>query len=263
MKDYHCDDKEGLVAYLYGELGPDERGFIEAHLASCQVCAIEVDALTEVRQELGAWLPPDSELGFTVVQKPTAAVLRPPRWRAPALPVWGQAAAAVLILAAGAAIANVQVRYDATGVTVSTGWKAVASSPVAGVSDTAAGPAVSTAAEGWRPALAKLESDMRRELQVLQQSHVPSSAAASGTSDAALLRRVQSLIDASEQRQRQELALRLTQFGRDIEVQRRTDLVRIEQGVGQLQGRTGAEVARQRELLNYLVRVSGRQVIPE
>jgi hypothetical protein len=56
--------------------------------------------------------------------------------------------------------------------------------------------------------------------------------------------------------------LRLTQFSRDIEMQRRSDLVRIEQGFGQFEGRTGAEVARQRQLLDYLVRTSGRQVVP-
>jgi hypothetical protein len=35
--------------------------------------------------------------------------------------------------------------------------------------------------------------------------------------------------------------------------------VRIEYGLGQLEGATGAEVARQRELLNYLVTVSQRR----
>ena len=70
----------------------------------------------------------------------------------------------------------------------------------------------------------------------------------------AFLRQVSDLIDESEQRQRQELARRLTQFGRDLEVQRRADLVRIEQNFGQVEGRAGAEMARQRELLMNYVR---------
>ena len=41
-------------------------------------------------------------------------------------------------------------------------------------------------------------------------------------------------------------------------MQRRADLVRIDQGIGQLEGRTGAEVARQREMLNYIVRAGLR-----
>ena len=65
---------------------------------------------------------------------------------------------------------------------------------------------------------------------------------------------MRALITESERRQQQELALRLTQFTRDVDVQRRADLVRIDQGIGQLEGRTGAEVARQREMLNYIVR---------
>ncbi len=68
------------------------------------------------------------------------------------------------------------------------------------------------------------------------------------------LSRLQALIQASEKRQQQELAMRLAQFGRDVDVQRRADLVRIDQGIGQLEGRTGAEVERQRELLNYIMR---------
>ena len=69
---------------------------------------------------------------------------------------------------------------------------------------------------------------------------------------------VRSLIQESERRQQQELALRLAQFSRDLDLQRRADLVRIDQGIGQLEGRTGAEVARQREMLNYIVRAGLR-----
>jgi hypothetical protein len=70
------------------------------------------------------------------------------------------------------------------------------------------------------------------------------------------LDRVRSLIAESEQRQQRELALRLTQFGRDVDQQRRTDLVRINQGFGQFEGRTGAEIARQRQMIDYIMRVS-------
>lgn len=264
MKDHRCDDKDVLVAFLYGELAADERRLVESHLETCHVCQDEVAGLSGVRQELTAWLPPEPELGFTIVQKP-AAVLRPARWWTNPLPAWAQAAAAVLVLATGVAIANVQVRYDASGVTVSTGWKAV---PVTGgaavVADRASVPESASANQNWQAALTALESDMRREMQTLRQANaaVPVSLPTGG-SDAATLKRVQALIDESEQRQRQELALRLAQISRDIDVQRRADLVRIEQGVGQFQGRTGADLARQREVLNYLVRVSGRQVVPE
>ncbi len=69
---------------------------------------------------------------------------------------------------------------------------------------------------------------------------------------------MRALIEASERRQQQELALRLTQFNRDLDLQRRADLVRIDQGFGQLEGRTGAEVARQRQMLDLIVRAGLR-----
>ena len=43
------------------------------------------------------------------------------------------------------------------------------------------------------------------------------------------MRRVESLVNESEQRQRQELALRLTQFDRELEVQRTVDLAEHQQ----------------------------------
>jgi hypothetical protein len=67
---------------------------------------------------------------------------------------------------------------------------------------------------------------------------------------------VQALIEQSERRQQRELALRLAQVVRDVDAQRRADLLRVDQNLGQLEGQTGAAAAQQRELLNYLVRVS-------
>jgi hypothetical protein len=78
-------------------------------------------------------------------------------------------------------------------------------------------------------------------------------------SDGEYMARVRQLIEASETRQQRELALRLTQFMRDTETQRRADMARVADGLGVLEGRTGAAVAQQREMMNYLVRVSQKQ----
>ncbi|MGE0040749.1 MAG: anti-sigma factor [Vicinamibacterales bacterium] len=267
---YRCDDKDVLVAYLYGELDPAMRAEVDAHLARCEPCLREVEGLHGVRNELGAWMPPEPELGFTIVQKPGARVLRPEtaRWQWRVLPAWAQVAAAVLVMAAGAALANVQVRYDDGGLSVSTGWLQPAPSVM---SAPAPAPAGAVEAAAWRPAFDALAADLRAEMAAATAASTTAAperpaalpaAARGGSPDAALLRRVADLIDASEQRQRQELALRLTQLGRDLEIQRRADLVRIEQNFGQVEGRTGAEIARQRELLmNYVRRASLR--IPE
>ena len=87
------------------------------------------------------------------------------------------------------------------------------------------------------------------------RSRLASSADAPASDD--LLVRVKAMIDQSEVRQRHELALRLADVVRDFDTKRRADLVQVQQTFGQLEGQTGAEVAHQRELLNYLVRTSG------
>ena len=76
--------------------------------------------------------------------------------------------------------------------------------------------------------------------------------------DAQLLSRVRQMIDESEQRQQRELALRAAELVKDFDAQRSDDMVRVERALGQMDGTTGAEVAQQRQVLNYLMRVSQR-----
>jgi hypothetical protein len=45
---------------------------------------------------------------------------------------------------------------------------------------------------------------------------------------------------------------------RDFDAQRSDDMARIERTIGQMDGTTGVEVAQQRQMLNYLMRVSQR-----
>lgn len=249
---FHCEDKERLTAYLYGELEPEDRTQVAWHLERCPACARELAGLDTVRRQLAAWEPPEADLGFVVVPRVAAR----PRAVWPAVPAWLQAAAAVLVLAGGAAIANVQIRQDASGWTITTGWMSAPGTPGA--------PAAAAAGLDlrWRAELAALESRLTdrwaAQLAAFEAGRDAPRAAAPDLDAEALLRRVRAIVADSERRQRQELALRLAQLSREIEIQRRADLVRIERGVGQIEGRTGAEVARQREMLNYLVRVAQR-----
>jgi hypothetical protein len=66
------------------------------------------------------------------------------------------------------------------------------------------------------------------------------------------------MIQESEQRQQRELALRTAEVVRDFDAQRSVDLTRIERTLGQMDGTTGVEVEQQRQMLNYLMRVSQR-----
>ena len=255
---FTCDDTETLVAYLYDDIDPAMHDGLARHLLECARCRGEVAALGGVRRALAQWTPPVPSLRFSVGEVTAADhVIRPavPAWQT--VPVWAQVAAATLALAVGAAIANVQVRHDAEGWTVSTGWMAPAVP--------AAAPAAQRPADNdaWRLALAQLEQSLRREMSgrmaAATVAATPTAApAATAALDTETLARVRTLIDASEKRQQQELALRLTQLGRDMDLQRRADLVRVEQGLGQLESRAGAEVARQRQVLDMVVRAGLR-----
>jgi anti-sigma factor RsiW len=253
---FRCEDKETLVAYLYGEVDADQRREVERHLRACAACASESDGLQAVRRDLESWLPPEAELGFSMVQKP-ATVLRPLRWAAAgAMPAWAQVAAAVLVLAAGAAIANIQVRYDNQGLTIATGWMAPQPAPqTTAVSPAPAAAVVTTTPnDDWRPALVALEQNLRDELAQIKRAAAQPAAVRTADRVAAadVERIVKTMIDASEQRQRQELALRLTQSRRELDMQRRGDLMNINQLYGVLQARTFATQAGQQETMNLI-----------
>ncbi len=80
----------------------------------------------------------------------------------------------------------------------------------------------------------------------------PTVRAAAPSADEATIRRVQQLLAASEERQQRELALRLTQFTVDMNMQRRADLMKITNGFGQFD----EQMLRQRQMLNNVIRVS-------
>jgi hypothetical protein len=272
---FDCDDKERLVSYVYGEIGDRDRAAVDAHLSRCAACREEVAGLSSVRVDLARWQPPDAELSFRVVRQPEVVQRR--WWH---MPAWAPplALAAGLVLAVGAVVANVQVQVGHGELTVHAGWNRT---PVTGSTTTtvpvqaASVVAPATGARGTltatpvkatlseheiRQAMADLESRLRSEFAI---SHQPAPLArqvsAENVDRGELLQQVRTLVDESERRQQRELALRLAQVVQDFDTQRRTDLVRIEQGFGQIESLTGAEAARQRAVTNYLVRASQRQ----
>jgi hypothetical protein len=84
-------------------------------------------------------------------------------------------------------------------------------------------------------------------------------AAQASMSDAELRRRVRVLLDESEKKQQNELALRLVQFQRDINAQHQADLTKFNQNIGFIQRETYGELLKQREGMNYLLKVSQKQ----
>jgi Putative zinc-finger len=257
------DRDEILIAYLYDDIDPIERAAFDAHLASCGRCRADLAGLRGVRTDLAQWAPP--EAAFAVASRKSQvfgpATSHEPRatrsWLRE-IPAWAQVAAALLFLGVSAGLANLDVRYDHDGLTLRTGWSKRAE----------AVPDVSTAkaAAPWRADLTALEQQLRTEFHASVVSAAPAPApavaaryAASTSGDADLIRRVRALLDESERRQQRAFSLRLAEALRDVSAQRRADLVRIDQNLGLIQNNTGIEVAKQREMINYLVRASSQK----
>jgi hypothetical protein len=179
------------------------------------------------------------------------------------------ALAAGLLLAVGAALANVELQTAGGGITIRAGWshpplaaakqQAAPTQPAATIVPVRTG--ISEAE--MRQTMADLESRLRAEFAASQKSGAPVTTTASAPDSSIdrgqVLQQVRSLVDESERRQQRELALRLAQVVQDFDNQRRTDLVHIEQGFGQIESLTGREAERQRQITNYLVRASQRQ----
>jgi hypothetical protein len=244
---YSCGDHGALVSYLYDECAPAERRAIAAHLVICAACAEEIITLGSTREQLAVWTPPDAQLDFRVgPEHSKSTILRPARWWRQPMPAWAQAAAAVVIFTTGMMMGAVRGVMQPAG--SQSQQPAVARSNTVPANTSGAVPVT-------RSDLVALEQRLRSEMS---QTHVNSQNVAASPADARILERVRGMIDESEQRQRRELALRSAELVRDFDAQRNVDLARIERTLGQMDGTTGVEVAQQRQMLNYLMRVSQR-----
>jgi hypothetical protein len=92
-----CEDRERLISYLYDACTVEERRHFEAHLNVCEECRDEIGGLQAVRQDLLAWDVPD----HGSVWKPFVPLQASPWWRG--VPVWALAAAASLTFMIGLA----------------------------------------------------------------------------------------------------------------------------------------------------------------
>ena len=238
---YTGDREQTLIAYLYDDIDPAERASFDAHLPTCERCRRDLAALGGVRQQLKRWEPPAN---------PQSAFRNPQSRRQ--IPVWAQVAAAMLVFGASLGMANLDVHHDASGWTVRTGWLKSSPAPVA-----QAKPAEDAA---FKTELTALEQRLRAEFRAAQAAPASSpQPARATTNDADTLRRVRALLDESEKRQQRELALRVAQVMRDVGAQRQADLSKIDRNIGYVQNQTGVEILKQREMVNYLMRVSQRQ----
>ncbi len=255
-------NKELLVAYVYDDISDIDRGRFERHLRECAACREDAAAMRTVRTDLSAWTAPQPDLGFSIVRD------RRPAWRA-WTPAYGLAAAAVLVLAAAAALAHIEVTYGRDGVTIRTGWNQTVAASARPAPAPAEAPRTETARTdrdentALRTSVQVSLTEINRRLHDLEASRPAPVRLASnpggGASETEILRRVRDLLAQSESRQQQELALRIAQVIRDFDAQRVADLTRIQQGFGRIDEKTNAEAAAHRELANYILTSSKQQ----
>jgi hypothetical protein len=275
---FTCADKDTLVAFLYDECDETTRGAVTAHVATCPACADEVRGFAHVRETLSRWAPPDRVGGFRLVRDEagdapaTATVLRPARWWKAPLPILARVAAAILLFAGGAALANLDVRYDKNGFAMRTGWRAPAVAPGAAgqvaAADRPSAPqstpvsyAPSSAGQAdspWRAEIASLERSLREEfhqqLVAARASGGAGPVAVSASADlgeARLMAQVHALIDDSYRRQQVEMAYQIRQVEHEVLGQRKADFVRAQQPYGQLDG-PPIYAPEQRQMMNYI-----------
>ncbi len=263
-----CPDPDALLVLLYDDEGePDERATLEWHVDRCPQCADVLASLETARGVLGAWHAPRLPLGFALVRQDRAP-LRSTLWRG------GLAAAAVLVLAAAASLARIDISYDDNGFRIRTGVprgavsasvtddsraremsQALTPAALSVEATPAAQPApvaswVGKAGAGdppWRQDMdllaTQIRADVSRLLQEAPLRQAPAARAASAEpvgpvrtmTDAELLAKVQDLLDKSEVRQQANLALRVTELGRQFELQRQGDIVQVEQAFQRLE----------------------------
>jgi anti-sigma factor RsiW len=244
-------DKEQLVGYLYGELDAAERRTFEAHLATCAACRTEVAGLRRTRQHLTTWAPPEPEFNFHIVRGAAAPPAR--RWFG-FVPQWGMAAAAsVLLLAGAAAIANVEVRYGSEGFMVRTGW-ADAADPVS-AAPAAPIPAAATAvsSEQWKAVVRVLEN----RLLELERAQSTQTVKASATMQAGITApELRKILTQNEARQREEMNLQLAQMWKDFSAARVSDFTRMQDVVGRAQGLTNQQLRQHRDSIEQIYRAS-------
>jgi hypothetical protein len=226
---YTGNREETLVAYLYDEISPTERRAFESHLAGCGVCRAELSEFGVVRARLGAWGPPEPSRALTAPPLPSVNSRQRVLAALHDVPVWMQAAAAMLFLGLSAGVANLDVNYTADGFSIHTGWWAptAPSTPVV-----AAMPSVDPVSRD------ELSGQIRKLREELGSTRTP---------DADLVRRVRLLIADSERKQENELALRAATLLRDVRSQRAADMAQINRAFQFVGAATDLEIRRQQQ----------------
>ena len=192
-----CEERERLLDYLYDVCDADERRRVDAHLEACEGCREEIGGLRAVRQDLLAWDVPE----HGSVWKPFVPVRQAPWWRE--VPVWALAAAASVMFLIGL-----------VGGLVSRALAPAAVSAAAVVQQQVAAPAVSRAelAAMEQRLLSVVQTQIEQRMAPMP-AHVLTPVAMVNRDD--VLKQVNVMLTASEQRQQQALESNLRMLLQD------------------------------------------------
>jgi hypothetical protein len=213
---------------LYGEARGEALQRVEAHHATCRACREEFEALGSLRRTLAGWRLPERS-------RPRLALRRPS-------PAWGLAAAAALLLAAGAALrlSGASLEYHAGPVSVRLG-----------------GASLERALQDQERRHSQEIQGLRATLEAVKAQ--PAAQPAAQPDESVLLAKVEQLVRDNEQRQAARFATSLEDFAARTEAQRRYDLARVSAGLSYLDGKTGEHVARTSELMGYMLQASEKR----
>jgi hypothetical protein len=249
---------EQLVSYVYEELSASERVEFERHLSDCAECRQELAELRGTRHLLASWAPPQPEFNFHIVRG--AAPPAAPSRRLAFVPQWALSAAAALLLAAGvAAVANLEVRYGTDGLVVRTGWMhgPAAGSPSGAPAGNAAQATPVSASSDQLQRNVELLAARLRDLEQAQAAQLTRAAApARPAVTAPELRRI---LAELESRQRTEMALQVSQVWKDFSAARVNDYTRLQDVVSRAQGVTNQQLRQHRDSIESLYRTASQR----
>ena len=249
---------EQLVSYVYEELSASERVEFERHLSDCAECRQELAELRGTRHLLASWAPPQPEFNFHIVRG--AAPPAAPSRRFALVPQWALSAAAALLLAAGvAAVANLEVRYGTDGLVVRTGWMhgPAAGSPSGAPAGNAAQATPVSASSDQLQRNVELLAARLRDLEQAQAAQLTRAAApARPAVTAPELRRI---LAELESRQRTEMALQVSQVWKDFSAARVNDYTRLQDVVSRAQGVTNQQLRQHRDSIESLYRTASQR----
>ena len=193
-----CDERERLLDYLYEACDADNRRGFEAHLDTCEECREELSGLRAVRQDLLAWDVPE----HGSVWKPFVPTQVAPWWRG--VPRWALAAAASVTFMVGLAGGVVSRALMPVRV-VTTAGERVSTVPAVSRADLAA---------TERRLLAAMQAQLDERMRPMP-AHVLTPGPPVSRDE--ILKEVQSMLAASEQRQQQALGASMRTILQDSE----------------------------------------------